>query len=325
MRIVLLVAALAVGAPAIAQDLGLPAQCTPGEDCFVQQFVDMQQGSGVKDPYCGTASYDGHEGTDLRIRSMADVARGVPVIAMADGTVLRGRDGVADRLVATDKDRAAVADVECGNGVIIDHGDGLEVQYCHMRQGSVVAKSGDKVVRGAKLGEVGASGMAAFPHVHVTVRKNGTVVDPMTGRTLDQGCAEDAGEAKPMFAPDIATELGLGQPQLLATGLAGGPVDYDALVTSGAPPAATAASPNLVGWGWFINLRDGDRVHIKITGPDGGVFAETMTERMDRPKAAYSAFTGKRGAPKPGPYQLEVEVWGDAGAIARKASTITID
>ena len=139
---------LATAASAI--ELGLPAQCTLGKDCFVQQYPDMDAGAGVADPYCGPATYDGHDGTDLRIMSMADVARGVPVLAMADGTVLRARDGVPDHLVTSEADRAAVADKECGNGMIVELGGGFEVQYCHMRQGSLVVKPGDHVDAGPK-------------------------------------------------------------------------------------------------------------------------------------------------------------------------------
>ncbi|WP_165816068.1 M23 family metallopeptidase [Kumtagia ephedrae] len=325
MRFACLVAILIAAVPASAQELGLPADCTPGKDCFVQQFMDMQEGGGIADPFCGNAAYDGHEGTDLRVLSMADVERGVPVVAMADGTVLRGRDGEPDHLVVTDQDRAAVADKECGNGMVVDHGGGLEVQYCHMRRGSLVVAPGDTVNRGQKLGEIGASGMAAFPHVHVTVRRDGTVVEPMTGRRPGQGCLKEPGQAAPLFAADVAAALGGGRPQLLAMGLAGEPLDHAALPVSGPPPAATAASPNLVGWGWLINLRAGDRIRLVVTGPDGATFAETMTERMDRPKAAYSSFAGKRGAPAPGRYDLKVEVWGNAGAILRKSGSFTVE
>src|SRR3954454_24863756 len=140
------IAALFLPAPAGALELGLPAQCALGKDCFVQQFADDDTRPGeVADPFCGKATYDGHDGTDLRILSMTDVARGVPVLAVADGTVLRGRDGVPDRLVTTDADRAAVADKECGNGMIVDLGGGYEAQYCHMRQGSLTVKPGNAV------------------------------------------------------------------------------------------------------------------------------------------------------------------------------------
>ncbi len=58
--------------------IGLPVACTIGEDCFVQQWPDMDGGPGAADPFCGMAAYDGHDGLDIRLRSMADVARASP-------------------------------------------------------------------------------------------------------------------------------------------------------------------------------------------------------------------------------------------------------
>ena len=315
---------LAFSGPSNAQQLGMPAQCTPGKDCFVQQFADMDPGPAVADPFCGSASYDGHDGIDLRVLSIADVERGVPVIAMADGVVGNLRDGEPDHLMLTEADRQAVGSKECGNGVIIDHGGGLEAQYCHMRQGSIAVKPGDKVRRGQPLGDVGASGAAAFPHVHITVRRDGVTLDPMTGHPLSGGCLKDGEQAKPLFDPAVAASLGKGGPQLLGLGLAGGPVDYDALAVSGAPPAATAASANLVGWGWFINLRKGDRIYISLVAPDGNVFAESMSEELDRSKAAYSSFAGKRGSPKPGRYELTIKVLEDMKPVLDRTQSITI-
>ena len=162
--------------PAIALELDLPIACTLGEDCFIQQYVDRDPGPGAGDYACGAQTYDGHDGVDIRLRTTADVEKGIAVLAAAPGVVVALRDGTADLL--TEEDRAAVANRQCGNGVRIDHGEGWHTQYCHMRQGSVIVKEGELVAAGTKLGVVGYSGDAAFPHVHLQVSKNGMVVDP---------------------------------------------------------------------------------------------------------------------------------------------------
>ncbi|BCH29733.1 peptidase M23 [Mesorhizobium sp. L-8-10] len=313
------------GRAVFALDLDLPALCRIGQDCFVQQYPDMGKGSAAVDPFCGTATYDGHDGTDLRILSMADVERGVPVVAMADGKVLRLRDGEPDRLVTSQADRTSVSGKECGNGMIVDHGEGIEVQYCHMRQGSLLVQPGETVKRGQRLGAVGASGLAQFPHVHVTVRRNGEDVDPVTGKPLAAGCLVEGEARHPLFSAEIVDALGEAGPQIIALGLAGGPIDHAALSVSGPPSAAKASSPAIVGWAWFINLRRSDRVVVRLVGPDGQEIALNRSDPMDRNKADYSAFGGKKGAPASGVYRVTAGVERDGKALFNKSGEFRVE
>lgn len=300
-------------ASAFAQDaptFGLPLACTPGKDCFLQQYPDMDAGSGIADSFCGTATYDGHKGTDIRITYMSDVERGVDVTASADGTVTRLRDGEPDKVMRSEADRAAVADKECGNGVVIDHGGGWETQYCHMKQGSISVKEGDTVKVGDVLGQVGASGMAQFPHVHLSVRKDGAELDPFTGKRLDEGCSQDAKAGAGLWTPEAAKALDRPSTQLIDAGFAPGAINHAALVDA-RPPDASGGSEAIVGWASLINLQKGDRIVLVLNGPSGGVLARQSVPPLDRSKASYSLFAGKRGAPAPGNYKVSVEVLRD--------------
>jgi murein DD-endopeptidase MepM/ murein hydrolase activator NlpD len=122
------------------------------------------------------------------------------MVAAAAGRVLRVRDGMADRL-AGGVLSAAVRKRECGNGLAVDHGDGLETQYCHLLAGSMAVKPGDRVARGARLGQVGTSGMADFAHLHFRVRRGGAIVDPFTSQRPDGTCRA------PPATPAIASGL----------------------------------------------------------------------------------------------------------------------
>ncbi|WP_062234189.1 M23 family metallopeptidase [Aureimonas sp. N4] len=313
--------------PAEADDtrrLQLPVACAIGQDCFVQQLPDMDPGPGATDPFCGTAAYDGHDGIDIRVLSMRDIERGVPVVAALGGTVRGGRDGMSDRLANTKELRDAVKSVECGNGVVIAYGQGLETQYCHMRRGSVRVKPGQRVEAGQVLGEIGSSGLAEFPHVHLSVRRNGAKIDPISGRAVGGGCLADDTERTTLFTPEAAELLARPTTQLLAMGLAGEVLDYDKLASDGPPPTAGANAPMTVGWGWFANLHGGDRVRFGLTDPAGTKVLDTLTEPLDRNKAVYSGLAGLRRPPTPGTWVLEVAVERDGTALLHRTQRIEI-
>ena len=284
---VLCLATLA-SAPLAALELVVPVDCELGRDCFIQQYMDHDPSPGARDHACGTAAYDGHEGTDFRLRTTREADQGVAVLAAAPGTVRGLRDGVPDRLAKTPEDLRRIADRECGNGVVIDHGGGWETQYCHMKQGSLMVGEGEAVEAGQKLGQIGYSGKAAFPHLHLTVRLDGKPVDPFLG---PEGSPEACGaDAKPLWtaAPEYRPS------QLLDIGFAAGAVELEAVETGSVQDMAPdRRSPALVAWGWAINLRAGDKVEVALAGPEGELARNGV--ELERNQAQYMMFAGTRG------------------------------
>jgi murein DD-endopeptidase MepM/ murein hydrolase activator NlpD len=64
-----------------------------------------------------------------------------------------------------------------GNAVVIDHGSGVGTLYAHLSGFNV--GNGQRVSRGATIGFVGQTGLAAGPHLHFEVRVNGRTYDPL--------------------------------------------------------------------------------------------------------------------------------------------------
>ncbi len=64
-----------------------------------------------------------------------------------------------------------------GNTVILNHGLGVFSSYSHMSK--MDAKVGDKVQKGAVLGQTGTTGLAAGDHLHFAINLQGEFVDPL--------------------------------------------------------------------------------------------------------------------------------------------------
>src|SRR5215472_32601 len=162
----------ASAAAADAIELGMPIDCEIGRNCVIQNYVDHHVSSDARDYQCGGLTYSGHNGTDFRLPTLAAQRAGVNVRAAAQGQVLRTRDSMLDRSISA-SDVPSVTDRECGNGVLLSHGDGWETQYCHLMKDSIGVKQGDWVSTGQPLARVGLSGLTEFPHLHLTVRHRG--------------------------------------------------------------------------------------------------------------------------------------------------------
>lgn len=285
-------AIMAASSPLAALELVIPVDCELGNSCFIQQYMDHAPSPEARDYACGTAVYDDHDGTDFRLRTTRDAGQGVAVLAAAAGRVTAQRDGMADQLRRTPEDLRRIADRECGNGVVIDHGDGWETQYCHLRRGSLTVEAGDQVEAGSRIGEIGYSGAAAFPHVHLTVRQDGEPVDPFLGL---EGTPESCGaDARPLWSAAALPELEYKAGEVLDIGFAEGPVDLRALETGAVQGTVPdRRSPAIVAWGWAINLRRGDEILVALAGPEGGELARN-TVTLDANKAQYMLFTGTR-------------------------------
>lgn len=293
-------------APALASPMGpdaprlvLPIACEVGVTCEIQNYNDDDPGPEAKDYRCGSNTYQAHGGLDIRLLDMAAQARGVDVLAAAPGRVARLRDGVADISVRA-RDPASVTGQECGNGIVVDHGGGWETQYCHLAEGSIRVNVGDDVAAGQPIAHVGLSGNTEYPHLHLTVRRGGTVVDPFAPGA-GPGTCDPIAAAEGLWTSSAASALAYKAGAVLNVGFAGGGVSMSS-VEAGAIPPLTGSSPALIAYVRAINLRAGDVQELTIKGPDGAVIATGAQGPLEHSKAQYLSFVGKRatlGGPWP--------------------------
>ncbi len=94
-----------------------------------------------------------HNGVDMAAPS------GSPILAAYDGTVVQ-----------------AAYSSTMGNYIMLDHGDGLYTIYMHAS--SLGVSKGASVSRGQNIAAVGSTGRSTGPHLHFSVRLNGSYVSP---------------------------------------------------------------------------------------------------------------------------------------------------
>ena len=102
-----------------------------------------------KDPFTGKKLL--HNGLDLR-------ARNEEVYAMLHGKVIR-----------TGEDRRS------GKYVILQHGN-IQISYCHLSK--IMVKVGTLVNPGKVVAISGSTGRSSGPHLHLTLRVKGEIIDP---------------------------------------------------------------------------------------------------------------------------------------------------
>jgi len=151
----------------------------------ISAFLDHNNASPdqLTDYNCGDRTYDteanNHNGTDFQGTQFPWLTMandGLIAVAAADGVLVEKHDGEPDQQCEFNDDAKS-------NYVILQHPDGSETLYAHMKTGSVTQKKvGDSVEQGDYLGVVGSSGFSTGPHLHLGVADSSSrLIDPYSG------------------------------------------------------------------------------------------------------------------------------------------------
>ena len=317
-RFAALIGAALWAAPSFAEppQLTLPIDCTLGQTCFIEDYVDADPGPGQQDYTCGLKSRDDHRGTDITLPSFDAMESGVAVLAAAPGRVAALRDGMAD-IAVTDDTRNTIRGRECGNAVRLDHGDGWQTLYCHMKNGSLTVREGQSVAAGDPLGLVGLSGLTNNPHIHLTVLKDGQITDPFRPDGARCGAAPDNGlwKTAPAYTPT----------GLFTAGFSTAVPSLEDVQTGAARVTQTTPDEPLVLYGHAFHAEPNDTLTLTASGPGGEVFARTVTLIDPQPQLfrAYGRRSPEDGWPA-GRYRGYVTLKRGDTLIAARHADITV-
>ena len=89
-------------------------------------------------------------------------ARGAPVVAIADGTVVGARYMGGG-----------------GKTVVLRHASGYESRYLHLSSFGKGLRRGARVQQGQIIGRVGSTGLSTGAHLHYELKRNGSHVNPV--------------------------------------------------------------------------------------------------------------------------------------------------
>jgi hypothetical protein len=286
----------------------LPIECEIGTDCWVMNYVDMIPDDGEQtDPACQKRTYDGHKGTDFMILDKATMQKGINVIAPLAGTVTKIRDGEPDRFPSEEElEQTKLARKECGNAVMIDHGEGLKTIYCHLKQNSIVVKQSQTLEIGDKIAQVGLSGLTQFPHLHFGILQDNKVIDPFTGLDNTQGCGKRKAslwkkELDLSYKPILIHNLGFSNDipeltQIERNGNSNSDIKLDSEI--------------MTFWTVLLGVQKDDKITLEIRDPNNKIFAKRNIIQ-DKTRARQFYYAGRRTNRKPlieGAYTANVKV-----------------
>lgn len=313
----LLIPFIALAAPAVgAPLLQMPVDCELGESCYIQQYMDHDATENFKDFECGPRSYNTHKGTDFAVATTRDAQKGVDILAAADGTVLGVRDGMRD-VWNSKVDRDAIKGRECGNGLVIDHGDGWQTQYCHLREGSVSVSKGQTVEAGAKLGQMGMTGRTEFAHLHLSVRKDGKPIDPFA----PEGAKCDAPIEQTLWREPLLFQKG----GILDIGFAEGVPDFSDIKMGTVDQDLKDNSPALVSYFFMFGGKAGDEIDVRFIGPNG--LEVTQVYELEKNLARFFRAIGKKRRTSSWPsgvYEARARFMRDGEEIDAQSATFEI-
>jgi murein DD-endopeptidase MepM/ murein hydrolase activator NlpD len=271
-----------------------PMSGANGRAWMVNNYVDLDPGAGLLEDYLGftgnlARTYDGHGGIDIDISSFREMDSGSALVrAAAPGIITFVEEGQFDRNTSCTGN---------WNAVRIQHANGYDTIYGHLKRNSVVVNVGDTVAAGQVLGVAGSSGCSTQAHLHLEV----------------QDCSNMAVEsfALGMWATPPAYHA---------------PSDVmDVMLRKGAFSSAQqikdpVANPTLyapgetMGIGLSMAGRGGDLVDLSLTAPDGTVDAWNWTVSGSARYRHMFPYWSKAVGSMPGTWTLRVRVNGSLRA-----------
>lgn len=231
----------------LSQKLLWPTAPQQADVMGVVNYVDTLPGSGAQDYRGQFFTTNGSNGIDIKAANFTTMDGGLPIYAVAGGTVTSVVDGNFDRRNTVTGSTA--------NSITVDLGNGWTAIYTHLLASATTVKVGDTVTQGQLLGLMGSSGSSSDVTLHFQLEYNGSIVDPMVnlpGYFIDP---------LPSYQGDLT-------PYAEDSGVSNYSGDFQERPSSKAT-FATSESDDIHFWARISHLKSGDQLTFRWFRPDG--------------------------------------------------------
>jgi hypothetical protein len=189
-----------------------------------------------------------------------------------------------------------------------------------MKKGSVQVKTGEIFEAGRVLGQIGLSGHTQFPHVHLSVRKDGKMVDPFDpdGNITCGEPDEDALWNEPLPYRAGAVLYAAFADHVAAFG--------DVKSGRDAAQNLPVGAPAIVIFGFGFGAKKGDKMRLILEGPTGIMLDKTVLIKKN--KAQLFRAIGKRLAKDSWPTEIyfgSISLVRDGYVISTEKTKIAVE
>ncbi len=262
----------------------------------------------LQDWNCGTRTYDtttgyNHQGIDIGTWPFSffqmDNNQAIAVAA-ADGVIIGKYDGNFDRNCSMNSNT--------WNAVYIQHADGSQSWYGHLKSGSLTTKNaGDTVTAGEFLGVIGSSGSSTGPHLHFEVYNSlNQLVDTYSGACNNWPSSTDSWwvSQKPYINPNIN-----------AVFTHSSPPQFNSCPTTEIPNINDnfSSGSDVITAVYLADQTAGSTLYLTIKRPDNSILANWIFNLTDQYQVSwwYWTFPSANFSQQSGNYQFIVTYLGN--------------
>lgn len=245
--------------------LQFPVNCTLGEDCFILFYPDAYNTSRQADHKCGLRTFDQNQATVITSHSIQQMLNGIAVLAAADGKVTKVRKD--SELSDDDNQYIKNSSENCGNQVVISHGQGWETHYCFLKPDSILVSEKQLIQQGEQIAEMGSVGYTqSLPNLYFYVYHNNKTVDPFVGPMSYYACNT---VQKPLWDTMIPYQ----SINVIGAGVDDRPINRDYITEFGGmhKNRINSTSKNFGFWIFVAGLLDGDEEIFEVYEPGGNL------------------------------------------------------